>query len=189
MLATILNHFLGKTSEESEETVQILRNSFIADNCLTSLSSLEEMNKFIEGSQKILFTGHFNFKCWQLNYFSPIIQELTPETTLVLSKNWQLRENVLTCKIEQLIDVASPLTKRKLLTVSQKVFDPVGYTAPVTLIHKVIFQKTLNLKLNRDDELSSSLVKSFKLWLRHLPASSQVQISRSMAQHHIRKQK
>ena len=57
-------------------------------------------------------------------------------------------------------------------------FDPVGYTAPVTLIHKVIFQKTLNLKLNRDDELSSSLVKSFKLWLRHLPASSQVQISR-----------
>ena len=58
---------------------------------------------------------------------------------------WQLKEDTLTCKIEQLTD-DDPLTKRKLLSVTQKVFDPVGYTAPVTLIPKVILQKTWNSK-------------------------------------------
>ena len=155
-----------------------MKNSFYVDNCLTSLNSLEEMNKFIEESQKILLTGHFNLRCWQSNYFSPSIQEPVPETTLVLGMIWQLKEDTLTCKIEQLTDVASPLTKRKLLSVTQKVFDPVGYTAPVTIIPKVILQKTWNLKLNWDDELPSSLVKPFKLWLQHLPALSRVQIPR-----------
>ena len=147
-----------------------MKNSFYVDNCLTSLNSLEEMNKFIEESQKVLLTEHFNLKCWQSNYSSPKIQVPAFETTLVLGMIWKLKEDTLTRKIEQLTDVASPLTKRKLLSVTQKVFDPVGYTAPVTIIPKVILQKTWNLKLNWDDELPTSSVKSFKLWLQHLTA-------------------
>ena len=46
---------------------------------------------------------------------------------------WQLKEDTLTCKIEQLIDVVIPLTKGKLFSVTQKVFGPIEYTAPMTL--------------------------------------------------------
>ena len=66
-------------------------------------------------------------------------------------------------------DVASPLTKRNLLSVTQKVFDSLGYTAPVALISKVILQGTWNLKLIWDDKMLSSLrtlFELFKLWLR-----------------------
>nr|XP_015904720.2 uncharacterized protein LOC107437295 [Parasteatoda tepidariorum] len=71
-----------------------------------------------------------------------------------------------------------PITRRTVLSVTQRIFDPIGFSCPVTLIPKLILQKSWQEKLSWDTELTEDLKKEFLVWLEDLSLLSSVRIPR-----------
>ncbi|XP_073946590.1 uncharacterized protein [Choristoneura fumiferana] len=88
----------------------------------------------------------------------------------VLGLIWDLKTDQLYCNVNfvQNVTLEEKVTKRSLLSITQKVFDPVGLACPVTLVPKRIIQKTWNLKLGWDSELPINLQKEYLDWSKHI---------------------
>ncbi|GBM70109.1 hypothetical protein AVEN_151573-1 [Araneus ventricosus] len=73
-----------------------------------------------------------------------------------------------------------PLTKRVLLSIKQRIFDPIGFTAPVTLIPKLLLQKTWSLKLGGDEPLPNDLCCEYRKWAEDIGCLEQCRLSRHL---------
>ncbi|GFQ99657.1 integrase catalytic domain-containing protein [Trichonephila clavata] len=78
--------------------------------------------------------------------------------------------DMLSCKIQLNIEPDKTVTKRSVLAVAHRVFDPIGFTAPVMLIPKLILKETWVLKLKWDEILPDGLIRKFKMWYQQLNA-------------------
>lgn len=180
LLAATLNHLLNTVKENFEDTAQILRDSFYIDNSLVSLSDIEETGKFIDEAKMILASGRFNLRCWRSNIPIEVIGETenTQKEVPVLGLVWDIEKDSLRCKIEEIGELKEQLTKRKILSTTQKIFDPVGFTTPATLIPKLILQESWVQKIKWDQEVPSPLREQFDTWLKQLPLITQIEIPR-----------
>ncbi|GFW13389.1 integrase catalytic domain-containing protein [Trichonephila clavipes] len=68
--------------------------------------------------------------------------------------------------------------KRLVLALAHQVLDPIGFTAPVTLIPKLILQETWILKLRWDDTLPYDLLRNFNSLYQQLHLISDIRIPR-----------
>ncbi|XP_035222185.1 uncharacterized protein LOC118195060 [Stegodyphus dumicola] len=109
-----------------------------------------------------------------------MIDEIESKTKVVpvLGLVWDLEKDSLSCKIEETFNLREPITKRKVLSITQKIFDPIGFTAPITVIPKLILQETWNQKIKWDEDLPLPLSEQFGTWLNQLPLLSQIEIPR-----------
>ncbi|CAG7648670.1 unnamed protein product [Allacma fusca] len=57
--------------------------------------------------------------------------------------------------------VDTKVTKRVILSCAHRVFDPIGFTCPFTVVPKLLLQKSWSLKLGWDDELPEEITKEF----------------------------
>lgn len=71
-------------------------------------------------------------------------------------------------------------TKRELLSVSSRIYDPLGFLAAVKLTPKLVFQETCRQNLNWDDPLDEVLVNVWEDWARKLPSLTHLAIPRCM---------
>lgn len=69
-------------------------------------------------------------------------------------------------------------TKRKLLSHASKLFDPLGFLSPCTIIPKILFQKLWELKLKWDDPLPEDVKKRWIQFHNELPLLETVKIPR-----------
>lgn len=93
---------------------------------------------------------------------------------------WNLKDDTLSCKINCERDENNLLTKRSLLSVANHVFDPIGFSAPVTLTPKLILQDVWKLKLKWDEILPENLLVQFKKWFEQLPILAKIKIPRCL---------
>ncbi|GBN63236.1 hypothetical protein AVEN_79663-1 [Araneus ventricosus] len=70
------------------------------------------------------------------------------------------------------------ITKRIMLSVAHKVFDPIGYTAPVMLCPKLMLQKAWKMSIGWDTEITGNLRKEFLQWFQDLKILEESHISR-----------
>ncbi|CAH0663689.1 unnamed protein product [Chilo suppressalis] len=77
-------------------------------------------------------------------------------------------------------DQASPdrLTKRKVLSLLMRVFDPLGILAPVVIRGRIMFQNVWRMNLNWDAVLPQPEVAAWNEWFKDLIITSQLQIPR-----------
>ncbi|XP_035216215.1 uncharacterized protein LOC118189664 [Stegodyphus dumicola] len=182
LLAATLSHLLTTVPEKFVETSNILKDSFYLDNSLISLNHVDEAENFVQEARLILASGHFNLRCWRSNFRIDMIDEIEIESKTkvvpVLGLVWDLEKDSLSCKIEETFNLREPITKRKVLSITQKIFDPIGFTAPITVIPKLILQETWNQKIKWDEDLPLPLSEQFGTWLNQLPLLSQIEIPR-----------
>lgn len=179
LLAATLRYHLSNVSENLRETANILKSSFYVDNCLTSLNSETDMERFIEQSRTIMSKGHFNLRGWQTNVPLSILDTSSNETDVpVLGLVWSTINDTLSCKIDKVTEFDEPITKRAVLATAHQVFDVIGFTAPVLLLPKIILQKTWELKIKWDDVLPDDLIKQFKTWRTQLHLLTSIKIPR-----------
>ncbi|GFW64997.1 integrase catalytic domain-containing protein [Trichonephila clavipes] len=184
LLAATLQYHLTKVEENLSCTSEILKTAFYVDNCVTSLDSELEMRKFILESQIIMSSGNFNLRGWKSNLHSvePIQYTSTDTSVSVLGLVWYTDSDMLSCKIEITNISEKPITKRLVLVsgfhLAHQVFDPIGFTVPVTLIPRLILQETWNLKLRWDNTLPNDLLRKFKSWYQQLHLISDIRIPR-----------
>ena len=91
----------------------------------------------------------------------------------VLGSNWNTHSDELFFDFEDLITYAKllPITKRALLKLSAKIFDPLGFLSPFTIGLKVMFQILCCEQIDWDKELhrdSRDMFNSFVTDLQHL---------------------
>lgn len=169
--ATILHH-LDSIHPEMEDTANRLRTSFYVDNCVTSVSSIEELNRFVRESSTIMMSGQFELRDWCSNVtinetkYGNIYsgEPIVP----LLGMQWDTQKDELFCDIESLKYVSDHITKRSLLSIAQRIFDVVGFTCPVTLIPKLLLQESWNQKLSWDEELPHEISCQFFKWMKTL---------------------
>ena len=90
-----------------------------------------------------------------------------------MGSNWNTRSDELFFDFDDLITYAKslPITKRALLKLPAKIFDPLGFLSPFTIRLKVMFQILCCEKIDWDEELhgdSRDMFNSFVTDLQHL---------------------
>ncbi|KAL3266003.1 hypothetical protein HHI36_010192 [Cryptolaemus montrouzieri] len=121
-------------SKYLEKTVSKLQRSFYVDNCVTSLLTLDHMNNCIRESINVMKEAQFELRGWEVSGNSGNEYDVP-----LLGLVWFPKKDVLTVN-HKLLGVYQEnliITKRKLSSLAQKVFDPVGFTSPATLLPKL----------------------------------------------------
>ncbi|GBN87784.1 hypothetical protein AVEN_529-1 [Araneus ventricosus] len=80
----------------------------------------------------------------------------------VLGLTWDREENTLSCELIRTENEDEPITKRKILSVAHQLFDPIGFTCPITLIPKLLLQECWKLGISWDSKLSEDAINKFK---------------------------
>ena len=85
----------------------------------------------------------------------------------VLGMRWDCETDNLPFDFESLVEFGYSLkpTKRNLLRLTAKIFDPLGLLSPATFILKVLFQKVCLTKYGWDDALPGEHQKIWYQWL------------------------
>lgn len=124
--------------------------------------------------------GGFKLRKWAANA-EILLNDLPVEDHgLAVSKKLQDNDNVKVLgipwnphsdsfKFQMALKDVSVLTRRSFLSVVAKLFDPLGWTAPVTVVGKIIMQSLWSEKLGWDDYLSAELSNRGFEYLSQLP--------------------
>ncbi|GFS57548.1 putative pro-pol polyprotein [Trichonephila clavipes] len=124
LMAVINYHLLKESVKErySEEFLKKLQDSFYVDNCVTSVQNNAELRIFVESATNVMKEGMFDLRGWES---SDIPSEST--TSLVLGLIWDKNSDTLEIDSESLkFDEKEKITKRKILSLVSRVFDPIG---------------------------------------------------------------
>ncbi|GFV82360.1 integrase catalytic domain-containing protein [Trichonephila clavipes] len=186
LLGTTLNPHLDNAHGNFDNVAKILRKSFYVDNCVTSFETEEQLQKFIVESKILLSSAHFNLRGWHSNVllnpekFSELESQPDNFETMVLGLIWNLKDDCLSCNINCQKNEGKAITKRSLLYIANHIFDPIGFTAPVTLKPKLILQEIWKLKLKWDENLPKDILNQVKKWLEQLPILASIKIPRCL---------
>ncbi|GBM00412.1 hypothetical protein AVEN_179223-1 [Araneus ventricosus] len=160
LLAAVLNHVLDQVEEPLRSLAVKLKDSLYADNCVASVDSVSELESFRTETQRILKTAKFHLRGWK-NNFLPEIEETVQDSSSaveekevsVLGLTWDREEDTLSCELIRTENEGEPITKRKVLSVAHQLFDPIGFTCPITLIPKLLLQECWKLGISWDSKL------------------------------------
>ena len=98
----------------------------------------------------------------------------------IYGQTWDLQNDLLTLNLkkEKIPVMEKTFTKRECLSQLMQIYDLLGIAQPYTLLAKLIFQKSCELKLGWDEELPDPLQSNYQKWLTDYPLLSQIKIKR-----------
>lgn len=180
LLGATLEFHLKNVPDHYKATAQTLLKSFYVDNLVCSVNSKEELNKLIVESQAILREGKFELRGWE--HTPTTCKQLTenPKIVPVLGLNWRLNEDTLTIDLKPFPEEEPIVTKRKILSAVHRIFDPIGFTCPVTLLPKILLQECWKNKVTWDAELPDQMKKKFERWKKELLNLTKLEIPRCL---------
>jgi hypothetical protein len=99
----------------------------------------------------------------------------------ILGVPWNPSSDHLLFDISELAQLAKDLqpTKRNLVSLIGKFYDPLGFLAPITIKFTILFQKLCQIKLNWDDTLPEELIKEWRDLVTDLAEGRSISIPRS----------
>ncbi|XP_045482841.1 uncharacterized protein LOC123686673 [Harmonia axyridis] len=169
--------FETKKNSSIKSIIPKLLKSFYVDNCVSSVDSKEELQMFIDESSMIFADAKFELRGWEHTVIdnSEVASVLSP----VLGLNWNRNLDTLELNSEWYRDINIELiTKRIILSTAQRIFDPIGFSCPVSLYPKILLQKTWNLKLGWDTEVPDDIKICFLSWIKDIPFLLDLKIPR-----------
>lgn len=177
-----LNRRLQKTDTScSEQTIQRLLKGFYVDNCVTSVENEEILKNFIQESSLIMAEGAFDLRGWE--YTNQVRSKESPDGTTVLGMTWDTTKDTLSIRFElENPDemLSRPVTKRFMLSLAQRIFDPIGFTCPSTLYPKLLLQQTWEKSIGWDTPVEEEMANNFRSWVKELPILMDIKIPRWM---------
>ncbi|GFS44078.1 transposable element Tc1 transposase [Nephila pilipes] len=103
------------------------------------------------------------------------------ESQNVLGFKWDTETDELYCvHPEADMGISDTISKRKLLSVVNSIYDPIGFTSPATLLPKLLLQEAWRNKLNWDEELPPDMQKRYQRWAKHFDLIERCRIPRKL---------
>ena len=121
--------------------------------------------------------------CTSLNDQARSDNVYAESTVKVLGLTWNTETDTLTLPLKKLCKEirntnTTKLTKRAALSLSSKLFDPLGFIEPVNVKAKIMMQKTWKGNTNWDKNIEDSLKEKWCKWLNKLQHMIQLAIPR-----------
>ncbi|GBN83655.1 hypothetical protein AVEN_59351-1, partial [Araneus ventricosus] len=188
LLGAVLGYHLSHVPKELKEMANKLQKALYVDNCVTSVSDNNELNEFIVQSTNVLAEANMNLRMWCWGPFEATNQDVTCNVNIeqdlnpvipVLGLKWDRTDDtlVITPKLEAKLE--SP-TKRKILSLTQGIFDPLGFLAPALLPAKLLVQQAWATKSDWDTPLPTDIQSKYMQWLDELKELSKIKIPRRL---------
>ncbi|KAL9961132.1 hypothetical protein ACROYT_G030023 [Oculina patagonica] len=113
-------------------------------------------------------------------------KDVKPETeqfVKILGIYWDVIRDEFHYDLSELIEYAEalPATKRSVLKLSAKIFDPIGLLTPFTISMKVLFQCLCVEKVNWDESLEGEALAKWKTFINDLNALKNIRVPRCYA--------
>lgn len=191
LLAATLKHHIKKYEREYPLAYQILNSQLFVDDLISGLENENQSFEIYKQIKEILREGGFNMRKWKTN--SEILQKELNEAenyseslndfSKVLGYIWDSNNDTLKLesefvKINDQSNQFNPLTKRLLLKIASKIYDPIGFITPFTLRPKILLQDIWTRKLKWDDPLPFDIIKDWTKWCEELEELSSFEIPR-----------
>ncbi|XP_033212371.1 uncharacterized protein LOC117169969 [Belonocnema kinseyi] len=185
LLAATIEMLLEAASEKAKESdkylwtensVKKLRESFYVDNCVTSVDSKEELEVFVREARAIMATGGFDLRGWESS--GGVSQG---EYVLVHGISWNKHKDTISIN-PTVVYIGTPIviTKRVILSAVHKIFDPIGFTCPVSLQPKIWLKQLWKEKVGWDTEINDKHRHEFLVRINDLPLLKQIEIPRKI---------
>ncbi|KAJ8914063.1 hypothetical protein NQ315_017584 [Exocentrus adspersus] len=178
LLGATIDHHLSKCRKNwtkqksySLETIDQLAKSFYVDNCLTSVPNEDALQRFIKESSYLMDEAKMDLRGWEFSHGNS-----ATKTVPVLGLVWDVKDDTLSIN-EESLNVSQevndgPITKRLILSVAQRIFDPIGFSCPVSLRPKLLLQQLWKDKRGWDTPLDQeSRWWEGPAWLRDDPSA------------------
>ena len=164
----------------------IINHNFYVDDCLISLPTAEEAISVYYDLTEILQRRNFRLTKWTTNH-SEVLQSIpaTERSTKahqyllgnfsdrVLGINWQVHSDEFTFDVHL---PKRPFTRRGILSTVASLYDPLGFAVPVILEAKALLQKLCKQRIDWDDPIEHSDVRSWQLWQEKLPHLNNIKV-------------
>lgn len=169
---------------------QVIKEDFYIDDLLSGADSTEEAVTIANEISDILEKGGFQLKKWSSNNikFIQSIEESKRSANLKIDLNldgtikalgivWNLNHDSFQYNVN-LPPIGSHISKRVILSDIQKLFDPLGWLAPSTVMSKILIQKLWLEKINWDEKVTETLEEEWKQIRTDFKNVNEIQIRR-----------
>ena len=147
LLCATLNYHYDQLGEESQETVQALRQNTCGDNLMQIEEEMEKLEEFKREATSILESAKFPVHKWE----SDVEYLETEGSTNPRKTVWDKRDRMLEIQVPKPPD-NQPLTKREILSQLASIYDPLGMISPTIVKGKQIYRDAC-------DETEANLAK------------------------------
>ncbi|KAL7852287.1 hypothetical protein SRHO_G00180720 [Serrasalmus rhombeus] len=168
----------------------VLHNIYI-DDCLKSVTSLEQALSLYHDLRKICQTGGFKLTKWISNS-TEVLSKIPDEEKAQGNKDLDLDHNPF--PIERALGVQwcvqsdsfrfrvviqnRPLTRRGILSMVSSVYNPLGILAPIILPAKNILQELSRSKISWDDAVPENLAQQWFKWVQGIQQLCEFELDR-----------
>lgn len=168
----------------------VLLKDVYMDDILTGASTINEAKELLRQLTGICRAGGFPLKKWSTND-AALLDEVPAEDRLQREPRWLPGESHSTLGLlwhhEELFAFAltfpqlDVLSKRTVLSLTARLFDPLGWLSPVTIRAKIWIQAAWLLGIEWDDPLPENDALQWRDWQSELPHLGDIRIPRWLA--------
>ncbi|KAK3745920.1 hypothetical protein QZH41_001370 [Actinostola sp. cb2023] len=191
-IATVQHHATVNKDEFPRAAKEIKENMYV-DDLLSGEEDIEKAYVLHKDLYALMKNGGFELVKWYTNskeLLDLIEPELRGSTTLVpLSKeeeplkalaiSWNTKDDTfLFNQGEKLVQAQDEGTKRSLISIASKLFDPLGFLGPFTIRAKILFQELWSKGIQWEESLDEEINTEWLKWKEELKALKELQVPR-----------
>ncbi|GFY36788.1 integrase catalytic domain-containing protein [Trichonephila clavipes] len=170
------------------QAAKLAKDHFYVDDLLAGADSLDSIRKIVHELQNLMSAGGFELRKWSCTHLE-VVSDLPnslktnisshsfddESTHKILGLFWDLNED--SFKVRAVLsDQVS--TKRQMLSIIARIFDPLGFVSPSTIILKIILQDLWKAGLDWDDEISSEILNRWNRFQAEISCLKQIKVPR-----------
>ena len=170
---------------------EILAHGFYIDDFTSGAQTVEEGFNIYQKAKQLMQQGGFNLRKWKTN--SKTLQQKIDLTeggasetseVKILGIRWDTERDEFQFEFKEITTFVRslPPTKRSILRLSAKVFDPMGLLSPIVIGTKILFQALCKSKIDWDSPLDGDLLCHWKCLIEEIEAISEIRIPRCYLQ-------
>ncbi|GBN83092.1 hypothetical protein AVEN_233324-1 [Araneus ventricosus] len=183
-----LHQLAADEMSTSPEACKITREPFYVDDLLTGANSVSHAKVLVSEINRVPQSGGFTLKKWASNIVD-VLDSIPAESKLqkneisidesslvkILGVHWNSHQDTLQIKIT---DPQEVLTKRQLLSVIARIFDPLGILSPTTIVLKILMQVLWKNQLSWDASIPHEILKTWKTFQSELSFLKDIKLPR-----------
>lgn len=170
---------------------KMVEQSFYVDDGLMGANSIERAVDLRKEVQALFSRGGFLLRKWNsnetrvLHSIEPELRESqetmtiseSPECAKTLGLSWDTKLDCFSITVST-SPSSNCLTKRTFVSDIAKIFDVLGWLAPVIIKVKILLQRIWEIKLDWDEQIPTSISSVWTRWKAELPLLSDLSIPR-----------
>ncbi|GFW66731.1 DUF1758 domain-containing protein [Trichonephila clavipes] len=170
------------------QAAKLSKDHFYVDDLLAGAESLDSARKIVHELQNLMSAGGFELRKWSCTH-PEVLSDLPntlktnisshsfddESTQKILGLFWDLNDDSFKLRAA-LSDQVS--TKRQMLSIIARIFDPLGFVSPSTIILKIILQDLWKAGLDWDDEISPDILNRCNRFQAEISCLKQIKVPR-----------